>query len=289
MSGPRRVSRRTYVALLAALCALVALPSVAGAAVRIKHDKFHEVRFVLDGKTLTTTVVDLPRYMQSPPTLSELAGKRVRIACGTSFRHLRRSTVLVRQVLWPRGARSVTVDFRRDLSHRVRWCVIDSEDTDDVATISFHAAEPARVLARGDFDDGKRWRLVAWRGDHLEPCVGIGSSSGSLSTCFQDEAEEEARLGARAIRPRCDEQGFIVGATGRSARTVTVGFEDGTAIAATLYRRPPDSRVRAQYFVVAVRNPERATSVVARDAKGRLVGRERSVGASGIDCRGGFR
>lgn len=278
MRGTSQTSRAILVA--SGLLAL-SFTAQADAAVRVKHDKSAEVRFVLNGKSLTATVVDLPRYRQTPPTMSLVSGKSVVLACGTSFRHSRRDTLVVRRIQWSRGARSETVRFRRDISRRAKWCLVEEAEGTyrggDIAFVSFHVVEQRRVLTRGRFADGMRWRLLAWRGEHLEPCIGIGISSRSSSTCFEEEAEDEARLAAAAFVPTCSGETFVVGATSRSARTVTITRSDGSTAVADLHRRPVGSRVRAQYFLAVLTGTAHVTKLVARDAEGRIVGREGSL------------
>ncbi len=267
-------------AILVAVGILVlSVTTQADAAVRVKHDKNNEVRFVLDGRSLTATVVDLPRYGQSPPTMSLVSGKSVVLACGTSFRRSRRDTLVVKTVQWSRGARSETVRFGRDISRWAKWCVLEEghHRGGDIAVVSFYAAERRRVLTRGRFADGARWRLLAWRGEHLEPCIGIGISDRSNSTCFDEEAEDETGLAAMAFTPTCSGESFVIGAASRSARTVTITRSDGSTVAADLYRRPAGSRVRAQYFLAVLTGTSTVTKLVARDAAGGIVGREGSL------------
>jgi hypothetical protein len=259
----------------------------ADAAMRVKHDKSSEVRFVLDGRSLTATVVDLPRYQQHPPTMSRVSGKAVVLACGTSFKRFSRATIVRQTIRWSRGARSETVRFRRDISRRVKWCVVDEGPRGgaDIASISFYAAEPPRVLVRGRFADGERWRFVAWRGKRLEPCVGVAGLDGRTSTCFHEEAEDETGLAAMLLVPTCSGESVVIGAAARSARTVTVTRSDGSTAAADLYRRPAGSKVRAQYFLTVLTGTAQVTKLVARDAKGRIVGREGSLyGLRTTDC-----
>ncbi|HEU0019601.1 MAG TPA: hypothetical protein VFQ14_04850 [Thermoleophilaceae bacterium] len=248
----------------------------ADAATRIKHDKRSEVRFVLDGRTLTVAIVDLPSYSQSPPTIREVSGRQIRVACGTSFRRYARTTVVARPASWPRGARSLEVRFRRDISRRVKWCVLErTSDGGDVAVVSFLKAESRHVLDRGHFEDGTRWRFFVWRSERLEPCVGVGVAKvGSLSTCFFDDAEDEARLSVTVIRPKCKREAFAVGAVARSVETVTISLADGSDIAATVYQRPEGSRVRAKYFMAPLADEAQVARILARDGLGQVVGRE---------------
>ena len=259
----------------------------ADAATRLKHDMAHETRFVLDGRELAVTVVDLPRYEQHPPTLKLLAGKEVRAACGTSFRRYALKTVAYSLGHWSAGDRSMRFTLSRDVSRAARWCLIEQWDDHggDVAFVSFRKAEPPRLVARGMFDDGSAWRMVAWRGYRLEPCLRVRlPRTGGYGSCFEAQAEQEATLDSTAMAPLCEGESLLVGVVSRRASTVTVTLGDGSAVAAQLYRRPPGSKVRAQYFVAKLPREIDVERVVARDAAGGRVASERGRGMFGGFC-----
>jgi hypothetical protein len=169
----------------------------------------------------------------------------------------------------------VTFRFRRDLSRRVRWCLLESEDFSDVAFVSFIDAEPARFVAKGRGPSGEWWRLAAWRGEQMEPCVRLRTGAdGELSSrpCFGELADQEATLSVEyAVRG----DRFVYGAVGRSATAVRVRLADGSIELAELHSRPRGSRARAAYFVLALpREGPAPAGVRAVDAAGRTVGRE---------------
>jgi hypothetical protein len=268
--------RGSAVVLGMALAALAVAPS-ADAAERTKVDRQHEVRFSLDGKRLSLTIVDLPRYEQSPPISSELLGKRVLVGCGSRFRSAPRKSYVARRVRWPADSRTVSVDFRRDISSRARWCLIEATGRwkgGDIASVSFVTREPKRLLAKGRGPSGEWWRVSAWRGDQLEPCLGVGVADGGFNGCFPDDSEAEAKLSVMVTAPSCSGDTFVLGPVARSAASVTVMLQDGTAAEAKLYRRPRGSRVRARYYLAVLPGIASVRRVEARDAAGRLIGRK---------------
>jgi hypothetical protein len=273
----------TRVALLAA--ALLALAPAADAATRTKLDRDDEVRFQLDGRDLTLTIVDGWRYGQIPSTKSRLFGKPVVVACGTSFQFSRK-TAVIRRLRWPVGASSLSVRFARDVSRNLRWCLIDEgpKGGADIAFVSFVRAEPGRRLTAGRLSNGKSWRLVVWRGDHLQPCVSLRVAREDSGYCFDEQAEREATVEATFDVPTCSDEAFVIGVASRSAAAVIVRMSDGSGVPATLHRRPRNSRVRAQYFIAPFTRPLEVVAVEARDAENRVLARDRRVGGGGVVC-----
>lgn len=256
----------------------------ASAATRLKHDKVNEVRFELDGRSLTVTVVDLPRYQQLPTTLSRLAGKTVWAGCGTSFRSGRKSVARA-TAAWPTGARSVTFRLSRDVSRRVKWCLVEQRgDSADVASVSFVSAEPRRLLTQGRFSDGAPWRLFAWRGEMLEPCLSLRSREGPSGICLADLAETGEGIEGFFIGERCSDPTFLLGAVTRSAVRVEARFDDGTVVQPDLLSRPPGSRLRAQYFLAEFEVPFQNARLIAYDRTGRVVARDQGINGMGSGC-----
>jgi hypothetical protein len=220
--------------------------------------------------------VDTPHVHRFPTTEEQLYGKRVFGGCGTTFRRTRKGLVFMRRV-WPDGARTVTFGFARDISRRVKWCLIDGEDHADVAFVSFIDREPARFLAKGRGPSGEWWRFRAWRGERLEPCIELRDGAdpeARSSRCFDDMAEREATLEADLfVAPATDT--YVAGPVSRSASQVRVRLADETVHAAKLYPRPRGSRVRAQFYVLALPAGTEIAGVRGVDAQGRTVGRER--------------
>ncbi|MEX1141240.1 MAG: hypothetical protein WD993_07400 [Thermoleophilaceae bacterium] len=269
--------RRTWweLALLLVLVAMVS-PQVADGAVRAKADPGSDVRFVLQNETLTVRVLDRPHHQVHPPVLDRLGGKRVRAACGTRFQPSEAVIVRARR-RWPEGRSTLVFRFRRNISHRVRWCVIETgKSGGDVAGVSFVRREPAQLLARGRMDSGKWWRLAVWRGSRLQPCMRMAYGDGSFGICFDDDAEREAQLGTVLDMQGCrrPRRQFLLGVVPRLTATVDVLLEDAL-VAARVFRRPSGSRVRAKYLLSILPGDAKIRRVVARDEEGTVLGRER--------------
>jgi hypothetical protein len=254
-----------------ALAALLVLPASAGAAVRSELDRLGGLRLTLDGRVLTAEIAHTPRVMRFPTIEERLYGRRVGGACGTTFRPGRRGVVFMRRV-WPAGVRQLTFTFGRDISRRVRWCLVDGGD---VAFVSFVHREPHRLVAKGRGASGNWWRLWAHRGERREPCMALRTGAGEPTAflpCFDDFADREATL---AVEHQTLADRFVYGPVGRSTTAVRVRLADGTVELAGLYARPRGSRVRASYFMLAL--PRRGPAVAgvrAVDAAGRTIGRE---------------
>jgi len=260
--------------LMSAVVAATLAPS-ADAAVKSKVN--YDVRLTLEGRELTAKILDRPNRTRIPPIRRELFGKRTRAACGTSFRRPRRSNLVTTVHRWPSGATSVSFHFDRDLSRRAKWCLIESAGPDggaDLAFVSFLRGEPGRLLGKGRGPSGRWWRLSGRRSARLEPCTSLRTVDGAFGQCFSDDAETEAKLAVVVYRPSCQADTFVYGATARSVKSVNLTLTNGTSVEATLYRRPLGSRVRAQYYLAVLPGFTPVSAVEARDADGRLVGRE---------------
>ncbi len=73
----------------------------------------------------------------------------------------------------------------------------------------------------------------------------------------------------------------MLGAVARSATRVEIRLEDGSTVPAVLLPRPRGSRVRAQYFMALMDGPVDVSAVVAYDAKGQVIARDREVAGGG--------
>ncbi|MEX1141808.1 MAG: hypothetical protein WD399_01625 [Thermoleophilaceae bacterium] len=266
---------RWGIAVVVTLGMLAGAP-VAESAVRVKTDRGSGVRFLLEGKRLTVSILDRRNHQVEPPVIEQVSGKRVRVACGTRFQYSQGVIVKTRR-RWPKGETAAQFRFGRNVSHRARWCVIEAgESARDVAAISFIRREPARLLARGRTDRGERWRLVGWRGSRLQPCMHLAHGDGAFTICLDDPAEREAKLetvlnvlGCR--RPR---QRFLMGVAPRSTATVDVVLDDAV-VSGRVLPRPSGSRVRAKYVLAVLPGDAKIRRVVARDSEGLVVARER--------------
>jgi hypothetical protein len=125
---------KAFVMLLAAclIVSVLASTPAAGAATRRATDWDARVRFTLEGRLLTVRV--LPRAPRSVGR--ELFGKRIRAVCGTRFPFTARGKVK-RTRLWPDGRRRLRYRFRRDISRRAKWCLVEHPRGGDVAVVIF--------------------------------------------------------------------------------------------------------------------------------------------------------
>jgi hypothetical protein len=124
-----------HAVIILALLLIASRADVTIAATRSATDRDAGVRFDLDGKRLKLRLVPQPKHFP-PDARGELFGKMVRASCGTSKR--RDSLVTQRVQLWPDSKTSRTFRFRRDISRRARWCLIEgAEAGDDIAYVSF--------------------------------------------------------------------------------------------------------------------------------------------------------
>lgn len=234
------------------------------------------MRLTLDGRTLTADLVHTPRFHRFPPTETLVYGKRVAGACGTTFRHTRNGLVFMRRV-WPVEARSVSFGFSRDISRRVKWCLVNGEDGADVAFVSFVDPEPVRLVAKGRAPSREWWRLSGQRGEKLQPCLSLRTGAdpqGSSGRCFDGLAEREATLAVDAFREGAGTS-YVVGVVARAATAVRVRLGDGTVQQASIYERPRGSRVRASYFVLPLPRGSEVAGARAVAADGRTIHRRR--------------
>jgi hypothetical protein len=110
--------------------ALAITPALAHAAVKRKEDRRAGVVFRLNGTHLTMKL----REQGNPRTVKKVVGKRLDAACGTNVD--RGGRVVTAAFTWPRGRSAVAVDFDRDISRRVAYCVLERDAT-DIAVVLF--------------------------------------------------------------------------------------------------------------------------------------------------------
>lgn len=83
----------------------------------------------------------VPQPGDAPPDVrDEVWGEEISAACSPvytrSVRRLRRA--VVRDVrVWPEGGRELTYTFPRDISGRVKWCLLEKDGGTDVAAADF--------------------------------------------------------------------------------------------------------------------------------------------------------
>jgi hypothetical protein len=122
---------RSLVVVIATVLALLALVPAAGAATRRATDSAADVRFTLDGRLLTVRV--LPRAPRR--VRREVFGERIRATCGTDF-VFTRGVKVSRTRTWPAGRARMRYRFRRDISRRAKWCLLEHPRGGDVAYVN---------------------------------------------------------------------------------------------------------------------------------------------------------
>jgi hypothetical protein len=133
----------------AVLFLLVVPPARADEATRL--DRLHGVRFALDARVLTVTLIPQPDR-RPPDVRADVWGSRIDAICSAGRR------VRVRDVrLWPEGQLELSYRFPRDISGRVKWCLLENGAT-DVAGVTFERV--IRVYGNGPSDKriGRRLR-----------------------------------------------------------------------------------------------------------------------------------
>jgi hypothetical protein len=128
----RRRGNRLLLLAVSALIVVMSPVPVAEAATRRATDREARIRFTLDDRVLTVRV--LPRA--SRRTRRELYGDRIRAVCGTDF-NFSEGRKVRRTRLWPRGRSRLRYGFRRDLSRRAKWCLLEHPRGADVAFVSW--------------------------------------------------------------------------------------------------------------------------------------------------------
>ena len=110
------------------------------------------VQFVLDGRTLTTTITPGPHPVD---VRSELYGNRIVAVCGC-YGPLTR---VVREATWPANVNQLSFVFDRDMSEAVSWCILETETGGDIAEAAFGPI-PGLFYAKTDYKGSTRPRGV---------------------------------------------------------------------------------------------------------------------------------
>ena len=268
--------RRAF-ALLIAPAVLAAGAPAASAETRVAVDRNAGIRFTLEGKALTLSLIGRRERSTVP-------GNRVKVGCAGSFRRLGAGLVLA-SARWPTGAKSARFLFGRDISARAKWCALEDMDGSDHATVSFIRPERARFIAKGRGPGGEWWRLAGGRGDRLQPCLVVRFRLGGGEYCFDGFAEREAGLGFATSFQTCEGDLFVFGVTSLATARVRVGARGAPAVEVATLPRPARSRVRARFFMAVLPQGSVVRGVRALDEDGTTVGRTRERdGASEVDC-----
>ncbi len=224
------------------------------------------MRLKLDARVLTASVVRAgDRELKA-----KLFGKRIDAICSSSFFHPGRHSV-VRTRLWPVGARRMSFQFSRDISARVKWCLVE-HDASDIAFVSFIEREPMRFVGKGRGPSGEWWRLAGRRGLFAEPCALLRIRGWDTRPCFEEFSDRPVTLGASEFSVCGRRDVFVVGVVSRRAVSVRVVTAAGETFEAKLFEPAGGSRVRGRYFVAAL--PEvTPTRVESLDAEGSILAR----------------
>jgi hypothetical protein len=135
---------------------LLAVPAAEGAT-EVRLDRLHGVRFDLEGKRLTVTLVPQPDS-RPPDVRAEVWGRRIDAICSPVFAPRKVRRAAVRDVrLWPDGQLELEFHFGRDVSDEVKWCLLEDGGT-DVAGVTFERF--IRIFGNGPSDKriGRRLR-----------------------------------------------------------------------------------------------------------------------------------
>jgi uncharacterized protein DUF6636 len=131
----------------AAVLVMVCVNGSTLAATRSSTDKRHGVDFVLRGHLLTATVKPQP-IADAPDVRQDLQGRRVTAVCGTNLSEGKGVTTY-RARRWPKNRLALKYWLPRDVSARVRWCVLETGRTGgDVAGVVFKRHNRAAARAR---------------------------------------------------------------------------------------------------------------------------------------------
>jgi hypothetical protein len=130
----------------------------------VRVDRDHGVRFDLEGSVLTVGLVG------QTETSTELWGKRIRAVCSPTFGYRETLRVAVRGVqLWPTGQTELTYNFDRDISDRVKWCLLEEVSGGDIADAQFQAFIVVHGASAKDRRIGRGLRSYLWRNAGAAP------------------------------------------------------------------------------------------------------------------------
>jgi len=143
--------------------------------------------------------------MTLPDTRNELWGKRIRAVCSPTFNYRKALRVAVRAVrLWPRGQTQLSYSFERDISDRVKWCLLEDAGGGDVAGVYFQVFVPVRGDTEKDRRIGRALRRYLWRNASSAPWLrrvtAIVVDRGVISVATQ---LRHNRRGTRSAREIC--------------------------------------------------------------------------------------
>jgi hypothetical protein len=122
-------------ALVACVTVTAVLCAASGgiAATQVQTHPDGDIKFRLDGRTLTVTLLEKAGL----GLRKQLYGNVIRAACGTGRWARPEGTVVHRIQTWPKGRSSLRYRFKRDISRRVRWCALEERGGIDITSVRF--------------------------------------------------------------------------------------------------------------------------------------------------------
>ena len=154
------------------------------------------MRFDLNGPALTVTL------LRSDPR-SELWGKRIRAVCSPTFDYRQVRRVVHAVQLWPRGQTELSYTFERDISDRVKWCLLEDDGGGDVAAVDFEHFIPVHALTASDRRIGYKLSRYLWRNARSRPWLtqvsAIGVDHKVIVVSTQLRRNRHGRRSAREI------------------------------------------------------------------------------------------
>jgi hypothetical protein len=128
----------------------------------VRLDRPHGVRFDLTGSVLTVRLVP-QRDRTARDARKQLWGKRIDAICSPTFNYRKARRLAVRAVrFWPRGQMELSYTFGRDISDRVKWCLLE-DGARDIAGVSFEPFIPVYGDSAKDRRIGRQLRRYLHR------------------------------------------------------------------------------------------------------------------------------
>lgn len=133
-----------YVAVLIALSsASFAVPAaLAETPTRVGVDQDKQVVFSVSGRELIVRL--RPVDGSTNPLAADLSGSDVVLACRGRSPKGGAERIASSKVVWPAGSTEVTTRLSKDVSSKLRWCIMERPDGSDVAvTLKMRVPNPA--------------------------------------------------------------------------------------------------------------------------------------------------
>lgn len=155
--------------LAACLVMAIVAGSAAAAPSPVRLDPSHGLRFSLNGSVLRVGLA--PQPGQRPrDARRKLWGQSVQAICSPTFQYFRAPRSLVLDTrFWPRRQKQLSFSFERDISDRVKWCLLEAEGGTDIAAVDFAVFIRVYAGAADDRRIGQELRRYLLRGSGLVP------------------------------------------------------------------------------------------------------------------------